>query len=273
MTEQAAAVETGAEQATPQANDQSVDVHPSIADMLSHDPGADALGGLTGAEQETTQETTEHTPPEETGDRKEVEPPTTEKVPDEWQKKFDAMLAKADDERRKRQDLEARLYGTQEPPKKADLFEDPDTRLNQELGPIQQNFENRLLALSESNARRAYGTDKFNEAQAAFLDAAKTNLALVQAALNSADPGEYQYQEGQKLLMAKQLGDGGIDELKARMKADLEKEQEAEINKRVEAKLAEIKKLPPSSAEFKGKTPQNEPVDTDLPLSEIIGST
>jgi hypothetical protein len=256
--------------------EQGEDIHHSIADILSHDSDAAALGGLDSEvlENEEPDPDKEAAAPEEKGE-KQAEPPPAEKettpTVEDLQKQVAAFQTKAEDEKRKRQALEQSLTPQPQAEEKADLFEDPDKRISQELSPVVDNMTNRFLTLSESNARRHYGTEKFNEAQEAFISAAQSNPALVQAAVSAADPGEYQYQEGLKILTQRQLGeDGGIEALTEKIRAEEQAKLDAKIKEGVEAKLKEIKGLPPNAGQFTGKNNQQPTVDTNMSLSDIL---
>jgi hypothetical protein len=263
-----------AEKVDNTAGEQEVDqtsgmdeIHPSIADMLTDNPDADALGGLnvSGEADDAPEEVKK-------GEEEVVEPPATEEKTVDWEAEARAFKKMALDERQKRQDLESQGQTTALQPEKADLFENPDERLAQEINPVIDAMTNRFLTLSESNARRFHGADKFNEAQEAFLETAKQNPALAQAAINSADPGEFQFQEGQKILTAKQLGEtGGLDKMREQIRAEEKAKLNDLVKQGVEAKLKEIGKLPPNAQTFTGKNNRQPVVDTDMSLTDILG--
>ena len=267
---EAAAVENtqDAPEATPEA--EVVDLHPSITDMLSHDPSADALGGLNVGL--NTPEPEPEQAPEEKGETETAEPPPAEKEPEvvDWEARAKAFETKAIDEVGKRQALEQSIRTNQPPPEKADLFENPDQRLSQEIDPVRQEFQNRFLTLAESQARGRHGAEKYNAAQEAFLGAAQANPGLVQAAMNAADPGEFQFLEGNKLLLSKELGDGGLEAMQEKADARALVKIEDEINKRVEEKLKAVNALPPSAGDFTGKNNRQQPIDTDISLTYIL---
>lgn len=63
--------------------------------------------------------------------------------------------------------LEQRTQPQQQPQEPPDFLTDPDGAINHRLMTVQQQFENRLLNISEAGARRAYGDQVVNEALAA----------------------------------------------------------------------------------------------------------
>lgn len=269
MTE-AAAVDNTQEVPAETLEAEVLDLHPSITDMLSHDPSNDALGGLNvGLD---TPDPDAEPGPEEKGEIETAEPPPAEKEPEviDWEARAKAFETKAIDEVGKRQALEQSIRTNQPPQEKADLFENPDQRLSQEIAPVRQEFQDRFLTLAESQARGRHGTEKYNAAQEAFLGAARTNPGLVQAAMNAADPGEFQFVEGQKLLLSQELGDGGLEKMQEKADARARANVEAEINKRVEEKLKAVNALPPSAGDFTGKNNRQQPIDTDLSLTDIL---
>lgn len=264
-----AAVEQEAPEAKPEAD--VVDLHPSITDMLSHDPSADALGGLNvGLDDETGDKPAEATATEEKDEKETVETSTTEKAkpPEDWEAQLAAFKQTALDERSKRQNLETTIQANQAPAEKADLFEDPDKRLQQELDPIEQRFNNRLIAMSEAQAKGRH--EDFDEKYQAFATVAQSDPGLVAKAIGSVDPGEFVYQEGKRLMLTQELGDGGLETMRDKIRAEEAAKLEETIKTRVKEQLDKIGKLPPSSADLTGKNTRQKPIDTDLSLTDIL---
>lgn len=251
---------------TPEA--EVVDLHPSITDMLSHDPSNDALGGLNvGLD---TPEPDAEPALEEKDEKETVETSTTEKAtpPEDWEAQLNAFKQTALDERTKRQNLETAIQTNQTPVEKADLFEDPDKRLRQELDPVEQRFNNRLIAMSEAQARGRH--EDFDEKYQAFAAATQADPTLVAKAMGAVDPGEFVFQEGKRQMLNAELGNGGLETLREKIRAEEASKIEETINKRVEEKLKAVNALPPSAGDFTGKNNRQQPIDTDLSLTDIL---
>lgn len=252
-----------------------ITLHSSITEILSHNSDASALGGNDEVvEKETTAKAEK--PKEEADEAKKVEEGAETTAADaklftqaDLDKHANGLIQAYLSEKGKRQALENPQ--NQKPVEKADLFENPDERLAQETEPIRTEFSNKFLMLAESQARGRHGAEKFGKAQDAFLGAAKLNPGLVSAAINAADPGEYQYVEGNKILLGEELGSGGLAEIQVKADAKATAGIEAEVTKRVEAKLEAISKLPPGSVDFNGKTQVAADEDLDESLTGILG--
>ena len=165
-------------------------------------------------------ETEEVAATEEKAETEEVAPAATEKeeTGEDLQKQLDAFKAQALDERGKRQRLEESIRAGQKPVEKADLFEDPDTRLNQELDPIRNEFNNRLIAMSESQAKARHSD--FDQKYEAFVAATQSDPTLINQAMGAVDPGEFVYRAGEKQMLNQELGDGGLEGLRDKIRAE-----------------------------------------------------
>lgn len=231
-----------------------VDIHPSIADVIAG--GDDLL-------EEKGEEVPEPPAAEEQEQVEEVPEPTAEQVTlDDLQKQVTAFQRKAEDETRKRQDIQRRM---EQPAEKADLFEEPDKRLSQEIGSATHTMLDRMVAMSEAQAKNRH--EDYAEKEEFFM-ANMTDQAS--AAYNSPDPGEFVYQAAAKAMMSAEIGNiGGIDALKDKLRAEIRAENDAEIKKQVEARLADAAKIPGMAGDNSGKR-VTKVADTEPSLDEII---
>ena len=142
------------------------------------------------------------------------------------------------DERRKRQDLEARLKAMESketPEPKVGLLDDPDkweqqldARVQKEVERVRAESQGALLNFLEAQAREKH--PDYDEVVAVFAEQAKQFPSLVQEALASSNPVQYAFDSGRKLKLLAEAGD--LDALldrerkKAREEALAERQQE-----------------------------------------------
>jgi len=234
------------------------DIHPSIADMLTGEQKDDLLPPEQG------EDLTEPPAAEEQEKVEKVPEPTSEQVTlDSLQKQVAAFQRKAEDETRKRQDLQRQM---QKPVEKADLFEDPDKRLSQEIGGATNAMLDRMVAMSEAQAKNRH--DDYSAKEEFFMANMSDQAA---AAYNSVDPGEFVYQAASKAMLAAELGnEGGLDALRDKIRAEVRLEQADEIKKQVEARLSDAAKIPGMAGDNTGKAVRSAAVPIDQPLDEIL---
>lgn len=119
------------------------------------------------------------------------------------------------DERRKRQELEAKLKEYQnKPQEKPSVFEDEDKAISVRLDEGTRTLRETLFKQSVKLARMEH-KDAYAEAETAFMEAAEADPRLYESLRNSDDPGEYIYHIG---LQIKELSDVGGDFIKYREK-------------------------------------------------------
>jgi hypothetical protein len=213
----------------------------SLDNILNDEPETETVAVEAPAEPETPLETIERprdengrfAPKEATG---EVETP--EEVPPTSQEPVTAPIAALQDERRKRQEAEARAaqleayfqqQQAQQPQQQApDFWEDPEANLNQQFQKfgeqLMQTWEQRQASermnQSELIARSKY-TD-FDEKVSAFQQAAQLNPTLAREMAMSPDPGEFAYTRGKTAIEVQQYG--SLDALIAAERAKWEAE-------------------------------------------------
>jgi hypothetical protein len=143
-------------------------------------------------------------------------------------------LAALHEERRKRQELEARLAeverrarepAKQEPKKEpededAEFYRNPrayvEAKLDAKLGAQREEIEKRRIDHSVEAAKRRY--QDYQDAERAFMDAANKSPALWQEMRAQYDPAEYAYQVGKSIQEMSGVTDLGA--YKAKIKAE-----------------------------------------------------
>ena len=215
--------------------------------------------------EEVPEPTSEQVEPEVTEHAEESAAP--QRTLEEVEREAQAFYRKSQEEKRKRQELERQIRQQQAEPK-ADFFDDPDKRMAQETTAVQNSMLDRMVAMSEAQARNRHAD--YAEKEAFFVENLQDQGV---AAYNSADPGEFLYQAAKKAMVAKELGDiGSIEALRDKIRAEEKARLDAEINKRVEAKLAEAAGIPPLAGDTAGKMQGTvKPDDLDLSLEQILG--
>jgi hypothetical protein len=147
--------------------------------------------------------------------------------------KAKAYYAKAKDEQRKRQAVEqelARLRAAQQQPQpKIDPMQDPEGFAQRIAQEAEQRSWDRILNLSESQARRFHGDEIVSEAQEAFKEAVQSMPGLYQQLNAQADPYDWvvKWHKREKFLREVQDPD------------EWTKQREAAIRQRLEAEYAQ----------------------------------
>lgn len=154
---------------------------------------------------------------------------TTEAVEDP-EKKVSGVLKGIQAERRKRQALEEELRQLKSQVQNSQTYYEPTAESQENAG----QFENKILAISESSARSVH--PDFQEKFDAFFEAAQNNPTLYDAVINSDHPGEASYQAGKALLFQKKYGTD-IDSQQKAIREEAIKELKDSIRKEVEAEL------------------------------------
>lgn len=171
-----------------------------------------------------------------------------------------ALLAAAADERRKRQDLEARLAALEKPkeaPKQ--FFDDPEGVIKNLEQRIEGVALNTRLNTAETIARSKY--QDFDEKVAIFAEIVQQNPGIQSQWLNSPDPAEYAYKMAKNHQNIQQLG--SMDAVLAKMETDIRAKVKAELEAEYKAKTEQMAKeraaLTPSLSDARG-TAVNRPV-------------
>ncbi len=198
---------------------------------------------------ETTEKPTGET--EETETDKVVETETEETAPpadEDADKVLKAQIAKAQDEKKKRQKLKQeneqlrQQIAAQPKPEVPDPFAEPDKALEHVKAELRGEFQQQFLNMSEQNAKARH-SDDFDELTSIFFDELLIdNPALQAEAMAQVDPYEFIYRTAKNHREMSQLTEaGGVDAFKENMEKEIRAKIEAEMsekaNKEVEDKI------------------------------------
>lgn len=204
----------------------------------------------------------------------EVKPePKPEPKKEELTEREKALLAEADRQRRRAQELEARIAAQHPPEKKDDktFWDDPEGALKKQQDQIQSLLINTKLNTAEAIARGKYSD--FDEKVAVFRDLASQTPALVQQMLAAPDPADFAYKTGK---IHKELQEAGsMDKLRADIEAKARADERAKVEAEYKKKLEEAEKLraaiPDSLSNVRGAATQHRPIFTGpTPFDQIV---
>jgi hypothetical protein len=217
--------------------------------------------------------------PKEEAPKEKVEAPKVEAKPEvkppqqEMSEKERAFLRAAEEERRKRQDLERELAQyRQKPPEKTEekktFWDDPEGHFKTVEQRIAQRELAMTLKVSEQLARSKY--QDFDDKIGVFAESLKATPGLHAEWLASPDPAEFAYKHGARLKEMREVGD--LDKYREK----IEKETRAKLEAEFKAKQEELEKkrseLPGSLSDVRGTTTQQKPVYAGpTSLDDILG--
>ena len=198
-------------------------------------------------------------------------PEATPSVAEDSNKVVEAFKAKALDEARKRQALEAQLQAMQTKVEKPDAMIDPEGAIAFQMSQLEQRFQNQFLNMSEVNAKARH-PDFEDMKQAFFEKMLPENPVLQQQALQQPDPYGWIYNQAKNHTEIAKIGNV----------ADWQAQKEAEIRAKIEAEYAgklnaetekAITKMIPGSL---GKSTaaagnKSQPWEGPTPLVKVIG--
>lgn len=211
----------------------------------------------------------------------EVEPTSTEE-PADYQAQLKAQITKAQDEKGKRQAIQRQLEQIQaqaqakvETP---DPYAEPDKAIDFAVSKVEQRFQNKLLDMSELNAKNRHESDgDFSDMTELFFNKlALDNPALNAEALAQVDPYEFIYRTAKNHSELSQMSDaGGMEAYKANLEKELrakwDTEQAEKTNEAVEKAITAS--IPGSLSTQRAAGGNKTQVYTgDQPLSKIVGS-
>lgn len=217
----------------------------------------------TKAEPVVEQQTEQKTEPEK------VEPKTEPEVKEELTAKERAFLARAQDETRKRQELEQRLreVETRQPQAEAKQFwDDPEGHLKAFEQHIAGITTNTRLQTAEMIARSKY--QDFDEKLEIFKGILEQTPGLWQQALASPDPAEFVYKTGKNYKDLQSAGN--LESLKAKMEKEIRIKVEEEYKAKLEAEQKERASIPSSLSDARGTTQNKVVWDGPTPLGNIL---
>ena len=175
--------------------------------------------------------------PQEEAPQVEAEPAQTEQ-PEEVQAeapkpKEDAYKTAMLEERRKRQEIEARLRAYEQAknlPEPPPFWDNPeqaiDSRIERVRTELQQDYLNRYYNALESAARSRH--PDYDEVRDVFIEHARENPALAGQMNTHPDPAEFAYQQGKLLRELSTVGND-IDAYRKRVEAEVRARIEAEM--------------------------------------------
>lgn len=200
--------------------------------------------------------------------------PKEEPKREEFTDKERAFLRAAEEERRKRQELERRLADLEKPKtetEKKTFWDDPEGHLKGWEQALEQKFTQRemnvKLQTAEAIARTKY--KDFDANIEVFAGLLQTTPGLREQWLASPDPAEFAYRAGQGNRMLSEAG--SIDALREK----IEKETRAKLEAEFKAKNEQLEKqraaLPGSLSDVRGASTRQAPVFTGpTPLEDIL---
>lgn len=197
-----------------------------------------------------------------------------EPAPQQFTEKERAFLRAAEEERRKRQELEKRLAELEkpkEPPKP--FWDDPEGA----VGGIKQGVEEAkqfareeslrtVLRTSEILARQRY--QDFDAKLERFGQLLQANPALQAQWLQNPDPAEYAYKTAKNILDIEEAG--GLDAMRQKIEKETRAKIEAELKSKEEKIKAERAKLPPSLTEARATHPARPVWQGPTSMDEIL---
>lgn len=161
-----------------------------------------------------------------------------------------AFLAAAQEERRKRQELEARIKTMEakpaEPPK--GFWDDPEAAINAQKAEFQTALMKTRVDTSEMIARGKY--QDFDEKANVFRDLVNENPWLYQQMMQSVDPADFAYKQAKNHLELKAAG--SLDNMRAQIEKEVRMKIEAELKTKHELLEKERAALPSSLSDVRG---------------------
>lgn len=196
-------------------------------------------------------------------------------VKQELTAKEKAFLATAQEERRKRQELERRLAekeATAQQPQgeKKTFWDDPEAA----LASFQTQLQNQTqkvavetrLQTTELLARQRY--NDFDEKVQGFSELMETTPGLYQQWISSPDPAEFAYKTAKTHMELKRVGD--IDNLRSVIETELRAKLEKEFLEKERARKQEIESLPRSLSDVGTGQPSRPVWNGPPPLDDIL---
>lgn len=195
----------------------------------------------------------------------------------EFTEREKAFLRTAEEERRKRQELERRLAAPAQPAATADpaktFWDDPEGRLKAMEQSNQQVAIQTKLQTAEMIARSRY--QDFDKEMAVFSEMAQSMPWIAQQCVSAPDPAEFAYRTGKAHREMREAG--GLDQLKAKIESETRARLEAEYRTKEEARVRELAAqraaLPGSLSDVRGaSSPRKIEYTGPTPLADILKS-
>lgn len=247
----------------------------TLDDLLNDEVETEAE--IEEVEEEAVKETPE--PEAESEEAEETEstdeegtPSVPEEKKEELTDKEKAFLAKANDEKAKRQELERKLAEKDKPEevKAPDPIEDPEgyaAYVKNQTASIQSAMR---IELSQEMMRQSHAD--YDEKEAAFLELAESNPALISQLQQSTNPAKFAYDTVVKHERMSQF-DNFDDAVKSEVEKQLAAAKEAirnEVEQEYSARLKKANSLPPSGA--KQSLGSDDTIAGEESLADILGN-
>lgn len=193
---------------------------------------------------------------------------------EEFTEKERAFLRAAEEERRKRQELERRLAELEKPKQEGEkktFWDDPEGFLRAHDQQIEQKLTQRemnaKLATAEAIARVKY--KDFDDNIQEFAQALQATPGLRDSWLAAPDPAEFAYRFGERTKMIREAG--SLDSLREKIEKETRAKLEAEYKAKQKELDAQREALTPSLSDVRGAAKREQPVYTGpTPLDDIL---
>lgn len=200
------------------------------------------------------------------------EPAKVDAPAQEMTEKERAFLAKANDEKQKRQELERKIAEMEaklnakpkEEPKQ--FWEDPESVLNTYKQEMERMVVNTKLNTSEQIARSKY--QDFDEKVEIFKEVLAKTPWIFDEAKNSPDPAEFVYKTAKNYHELQQAGN--MEEFRSKVEKDIRTKIEAEYRAKEEAKKKEMDAIPESLSNVRSTGTNKVVWSGPTPLDDIL---
>lgn len=235
---------------------------------------------LSEESEQSTEPVEQEVETQETTGEEETTPPVEDETPEPVESpEIAAFKAKAQDEKRKRQEweqrartLEEQLSQPKEETSEDDFWDNPkeavSKTLQSEIGKVEQAFNTKLWGMSERLAKKTY-TD-FDEVMDYFADEiAPQSPHLVEQARQDPDPYDFIYRTAKAQKELAEVGD--INALKAKIRAEVVAEMEQSNKTKIEEEIQKRSNLPGTLANERatgGNAKQSKGTES---LDDILG--
>jgi len=187
---------------------------------------------------------------------------------EEMSQKERALLAAAQDERNKRQDLERRLKELEAKPQgdPKTFWDAPEEHLQKFQQDVQGMITRTRLDTSESIARQRY--KDFDQNVQVFAEVIRQTPGMQQQWLNSPDPAEFAYRTGKNYRELQEVGN--LDALRTKIEQETRKKIEEEYKKKAEDRKNQASNLPGSLSDVHGGNPTKPVWNGPSSLDDIL---
>lgn len=187
-------------------------------------------------------------------------------VNEDIERQLNAFKAKAADEVRKRQALEAQLAASNQDEQKAFDWDAPEKTIDSVKSEMTATMNQKLINLSAAQCASRH--DDYAEKEQKFIQMANENPTLVTEMMNQADPAEWAYNMASQRMFTDEVGSNPKayeEKLRAKIRAEIEAEYSTKANDTKQ--LADS--LPPSSKSLGDKTQPILEISND-PLGDLF---